>query len=177
MSRLESSLAAGLAERSKAARYGPATYLAAPLAAILCQVYLPRFLPALSYLELPLLVTIYFALMRRRPASGAVAGCLIGLAQDALSPQPLGMNGISKTLAGYFAASLSMRFDVEHPALRFLLSFFFFLFHQFFFWALSRGLLGRQVDFPVPQTVIYAFLNAVVAAALFSFLDRFRREE
>jgi len=177
VNRLDDSLAAGLAERGKAARYGPAVYIAAPLAAILCQVYLPRFFPALSYLELPLLVTLYFALMRRRPASGAVTGCLIGLAQDALSPQPLGMNGISKTLAGYFAASLSMRFDVEHPVLRFVLSFFFFIFHQFFFWALSRGLLGRQVDFPVPQTVIYAFLNSVIAAALFGFLDRFRRED
>lgn len=177
MSRYEPGLDAGLAVRGKSARYAPAAYLLAPLGAILLQVYLPRFLPALSYLELPLLVTIYFALMRRRPASGAAAGCVIGLAQDALSPQPLGMNGISKTLAGYFAASLSQRFDVENSILRFILSFFFYIFHQFFFWSLGRGLLARQTDFPVPQTVIYAFLNAVIAAALFGFLDRFRRED
>jgi len=177
MSRYEPGLDAGLAVRGKSARYAPAAYLLAPLGAILLQVYLPRFLPALSYLELPLLVTIYFALMRRRPASGAAAGCVIGLAQDALSPQPLGMNGISKTLAGYFAASLSQRFDVENSILRFILSFFFYIFHHFFFWSLGRGLLGRQTDFPVPQTVIYAFLNAVIAAALFGFLDRFRRED
>jgi rod shape-determining protein MreD len=177
MTRLEDSFALGLAARGKAARFSPALYIAAPLAAILFQVYVPRFFDALSYLELPLLVAIYFALMRRKPASGAFIGCLIGLAQDALSPHPLGMNGISKTLSCYFAASLSLRFDVENPVLRFILGFFFYLFHEFFFWSLSRGLLGRQVDFPIPQSVISAFLNAVVAAALFSFLDRFRHEE
>jgi rod shape-determining protein MreD len=177
MNRLEDSFALGLAARGKAARFSPALYITAPLAAILFQVYVPRFFDALSYLELPLLVAIYFALMRRKPASGAFIGCLIGLAQDALSPHPLGMNGISKTLSCYFAASLSLRFDVENPVLRFILGFFFYLFHEFFFWSLSRGLLGRQVDFPIPQSVISAFLNAVVAAALFSFLDRFRRED
>lgn len=177
MSRLEDSLSAGLAARGKAARFPAALYVLAPLAAILFQVYVPRFFDALSYLELPLLAAIYFALMRRKPASGAMIGCVIGLAQDALSPHPLGMNGISKTLSCYFAASLSLRFDVENTVLRFLLGFFFYLFHQFFFWALSRALLGQQTDFQIPQTVISAFLNAVVAAALFSFLDRFRRED
>lgn len=177
MSRIEDSLVLSLAGRSKASRFPPLLYAAAPLAAILFQVYVPRFLDALSYLELPLLVAIYFALMRRKPASGAFIGCIIGLAQDALSPHPLGMNGISKTLSCYFAASLSLRFDVENTILRFILGFFFYLFHQFFFWSLSRGLLGQQVQFQIPQTVISAFLNAVVAAALFSFLDRFRRED
>ncbi|MGQ9916335.1 MAG: rod shape-determining protein MreD [Bryobacteraceae bacterium] len=177
MSRLEDSLAAGLAARGKASRFPLLLYLLAPALAILFQIYVPRFLEALSYLELPLLVAVYFALMRRRPASGAFIGCLVGLAQDALSPHPLGMNGISKTLSCYFAASISLRFDVENTVLRFILGFFFYLFHEFFFWSLSRGLLGRQVDFPIPQAVISAFLNAIVAAALFSFLDRFRRED
>lgn len=177
MSRFEDSLAGGLAARGKAARFPALLYVAAPAAAILFQIYVPRFLEALSYLELPLLVAIYFALMRRKPASGALIGCLVGLAQDSLSPHPLGLNGISKTLSCYFAASVSIRFDVENTVLRFILGFFFYLFHAFFFWSLSRGLLGRQVDFPIPQTVISAFLNAVVAAALFSFLDRFRRED
>ncbi len=177
MSRSEDSLAATFPARGKASRFPPLLYLLAPALAILFQVYVPRFLEALSYLELPLLVAIYFALMRRKPASGAAIGCIIGLAQDALSPHPLGMNGISKTLACYFAASISLRFDVENAVLRFILGFLFYLFHEFFFWSLSRGLLGRQLDFAIPQSVISAFLNAVVAAALFGFLDRFRQED
>jgi rod shape-determining protein MreD len=177
MSRFEESLTADLAARGKAARFPALLYLLAPLSAILFQVYVPRFLDALSYLELPLLVAIYFALMRRKPASGALTGCAIGLAQDALSPYPLGMNGISKTLSCYFAASLSLRFDVDNTVLRFILAFFLYLIHQFFFWSLSRGLLGQQLEFQVPQTVISAFLNAVVFAALSGFLDRFRMED
>ena len=47
-----------------------ALLVAVPLAAILFQVYIPRFFTRLSYLELPLLVTIYFGLMSRSPISG-----------------------------------------------------------------------------------------------------------
>ena len=49
------------------------------------------------------------------------------------------MFGIVKTLVGYFAASVSMRFDVDNPLIQFLLGFFFFFFHQFFYWVLARA--------------------------------------
>jgi rod shape-determining protein MreD len=38
-------------------------------------------------------------------------GALVGLAQDSLSKNPLGMFGIVKTLVGYFAASVGVRLD------------------------------------------------------------------
>ena len=79
-----------------------------PLAAILFQVYVPLFFQFLAYLELPLLVTVYFALMRRSPIGGLLVGALVGLAQDSLSKNPLGMFGITKTLVGYFAASVGL---------------------------------------------------------------------
>lgn len=163
--------------KSKISKFKPVAYIVPPLIAILFQVYVPRFASYLSYLELPLLVTVYFALMRRQPVAGAVIGCGIGLAQDALSQHPLCMQGIVKTLVGYFAASISMRFDVENVALRFVLSFFFFVIHQFFLWVLARGLLGQSMDLQVPQTIIFAFLNAVVAIPLFLVLDRLKTEE
>ena len=145
-----------------------------PLAAILFQVYVPRFVTYLSYLELPLLVTVYFALMRRSPVGGVFIGAAIGLAQDSLSSHPLGMFGIVKTLVGYFAASVSQRFDVENPVLRLVLGFFFFFFHQFFYWVLARALLGENVDFELQQTLVMAVLNAVVAVPLFHILDRLK---
>ncbi len=40
-----------------------------PLLAVLSQVYVPRFLSFLAYLELPLLITVHFALSRRGPDS------------------------------------------------------------------------------------------------------------
>src|ERR1700752_615508 len=82
-----------------------------PLIAILFQVYVPLFFQFLSYLDMPLLVTVYFALMRRSAVQGTFIGAFIGLAQDSLSKNPMGLYGIVKTLVGYFAASVGLRFD------------------------------------------------------------------
>jgi rod shape-determining protein MreD len=145
-----------------------------PLAAILFQVYVPRFLTYLSYLELPLLVTVYFSLMQRSPVAGVLFGSGIGLAQDSLSHNPLGMFGIVKTLVGYFAASVSQRFDVENSVVRLILGFFFFFFHQFFYWVLARALLGEALDFDPQQTLVVAMLNAAVAVPLYHILDKLK---
>ena len=82
--------------------------------------------------------------MRRSPVAGVFFGAGIGLAQDSLSDHPLGMFGIVKTLVGYFAASVSQRFDVENPVVRLVLGFFFFFFHQFFYWVLIARAVGRS---------------------------------
>ncbi len=145
-----------------------------PLIAILSQVYVPRFVPFLAYLELPLLITVHFALSRQGPMSAVFYGMAIGLAQDSLSHQPIGMFGIVKTLVGYFAASVSMRFDVENPIVTFIICFFFYFFHQFFYWVLARALLGEAMLFDVQQTLVFGLLNALVALPLFKVLDKLR---
>lgn len=160
--------------RNRKVRIKPLAMVLVPLAAILFQVYLPRFFQYLSYLELPLLVTVYYALMRRQPIPGLAFGALVGLGQDSLSEQPLGMFGIVKTLVGYFAASVSMRFDVDNPLIQFLLGFFFFFFHEFFHWVLARALLAQAIDFNPQQTFLFGLLNAAVALPLFMLLDRIR---
>lgn len=142
--------------------------------AILFQVYVPRFVQFLAYLELPLLVTLYFALLRRSPIRGALMGAAIGLAQDSLSHQPLGVFGIVKTLAGYFAASISLRFDVDHALLRWVLAYFFFAFHQFFYWVLARALLAQPLPFELELTLAFGLLNALAAVVLFHLLDRLK---
>jgi rod shape-determining protein MreD len=148
--------------------------LAVPLAAILFQVYVPLFFQFLGFVEMPLLVVVYFALMRRNPVSGLIVGALVGLAQDSLSKMPLGMYGIVKTLVGYFAASIGMRLDVDHNFIRLLLSFVFFLFHQILFWVMERALLSHQPVFELQKWLVLGLLNAVVGAALFHFLDKLR---
>jgi len=145
-----------------------------PLIAILFQVYIPLYLKFLSYLELPLLITVHFALARRGPIAAVFYGMSIGLVQDSLSHQPIGMFGIVKTLVGYFAASVSMRFDVENPLVTFILSFFFYFFHQFFYWVLARALLGESMLFDTQQTLIFGLLNAAVALPLFRILDKLK---
>jgi rod shape-determining protein MreD len=152
------------------------TFIVVPVVAILFQVYVPLFLPFLSYLELPLIITIYFSLMRRSQIRGLFIGALVGLAQDSLSKNPLGMFGICKTLVGYFAASIGLRIDVDQPFIRLLLSFLLFCFHQFLYWVLARALLAQTYPFNWRETTILAALNSVVSVFLYHFLDRLRED-
>jgi rod shape-determining protein MreD len=144
------------------------------LLAILFRVYVSRFVPYLQYLELPLLVTVYFSLMWRSPIAGLLFGAAIGLAQDSLSHHPLGMFGIVKTLVGYFAASMSLRVDVGNPLLRLVLGFFFYFFHALLYWVLARALLGQALQLELGQVLVLGILNAIVAVFLYQFLDRLR---
>ncbi|HEY2017179.1 MAG TPA: rod shape-determining protein MreD [Bryobacteraceae bacterium] len=148
--------------------------LAVPLAAILFQVYVPLFFQFLGFVELPLLVVVYFALMRRNQVSGLLVGALVGLVQDSLSKVPLGMYGIVKTLVGYFAASIGLTLDVDHNFIRLLLSFVFFVFHQILFWVMERMLLSHQPAFEIQRWLVLGLLNALIGIALFHFLDKLR---
>jgi rod shape-determining protein MreD len=166
----------GSARERGATRFRRWGIFVVPLAAILFEIYVPRFFEALHYLEFPLLVTVYFALMRRSQIAGIFIGASIGLVQDSLSHQPLGMFGLIKTLVGYFAASVGMRFDVEHILIRFILAFFLFIFHSFLYWVLARALLGQLVDFDIQATAIVGLLNAAVGISLYHFLDKLKEQ-
>jgi len=150
------------------------TLLWGPIAilAILLQVYTPPFVGYLAFLEAPLLITVYFALTRREPVQGLLAGCAIGLAQDAFSHNPIGMFGIAKSLVGYLAGGLSQRVNVDNLVIRFLAGFVFFFFHQFLYWALAGALLSQKLAMDPLQTVVVSVLNALVAVPLFAALDK-----
>ena len=60
-----------------------------PLLAIFLQVFLKQSL--MKVLDLPLLVTIFFAVARRRPIPGMITGALIGTLQDAWTGHPIGL--------------------------------------------------------------------------------------
>lgn len=160
--------------KGSAFSFGPVALIVVPLAAILYQVYVSKFFEFLGFLDLPLLVTVYFSIMQRSPVAGLFTGGLIGLVQDSLSHQPLGILGIVKTLVGYFAASASLRFDISNPAVRFILGFFFFVFHHFLYWILVQALLGQDAAFAVGRVLLMALLNAVVAIPFFTLLDKLR---
>ncbi len=160
--------------KDRGSMFNAAVIVGISLLAILFRVYVSRFVPYLQYLELPLLVTVYFSLMWRSPIAGLFFGAAIGLAQDSLSHNPLGMFGIVKTLVGYFAASMSLRVDVGNPLLRLVLGLFFFFFHQLLYWVLANALLGETLAFDAPQALVLAMLNAIVAVFLYQLLDRLK---
>lgn len=167
-----------VSRRNKAvARYRWVALAGISAGAILFQIYVPRFFAYLSYLELPLLVTVYFAIMRRSAVGAILFGAAIGLAQDSLSAQPLGMFGIAKTMVGYLGAVASQRVDVERASMRALLAFAFFASHQLLYWTMVRSLLDQPVAFDWPRELVQAVLNGAIAAPLFHLLDKLKIAE
>jgi rod shape-determining protein MreD len=153
-------------------------YFAVPLGALLIQVYLPLFKPLqfIRYIELPLMATIYFAIMSRSQLHGLVIGMMLGLAQDSVFYQKIGMYGICKTMVGYFAASVGLQVDVENSFVRVMITLVFYLFHQFLYWVLQHGLLDQAVPFNLQRELILALINAVIAMAMYHLLDKLRRD-
>src|SRR5436305_15197661 len=91
--------------------------------AVFFQAFIPHIIPAFSsYFDLPLLVTIFFAMARRNPVSALLTGAAIGLAQDALGSHPIAVYGIAKTFVGYGASSPGVKLDVESVGTRLLVT-------------------------------------------------------
>ncbi len=93
-------------------------YALVPLAALVLQAWLPRVVGQYAWFDLPLVVTVYFALGRRSPIQGTIMGAVMGLFEDALSHHAIGINGIAKTVVGFLAASVGVRIDVENHTIR-----------------------------------------------------------
>lgn len=174
MSYSESRMLLNSQREGKVSRFHAWVLMAVPLAAVLFQMYVPLFFPFLNFLDMPMLVVVYFALVRRSQIGGLVLGAAVGLAQDSLSKNHLGMFGIANTLVGYFAASMGMRIDVDRGAIRLVITFALYLFHHSMYWAIARALLNRNFDFEIQRTLMLGLLNAVVGVPLFIFLDKLR---
>ncbi len=158
--------------------FSPAVTVLVPLAAILLQALLPRPFPRLGILDLPLIVTVFFAVSRRNPVAGTLTGAFIGLLQDALTNTPIGVNGMAKSVVGYIAASIGIQVDVENITTRVFMNFGFFLIHSFLIFLINRRLLGHA-DFHILwlHELLRAAINTVVAIPVFLLLDRAKRQE
>jgi rod shape-determining protein MreD len=149
-----------------------------PAVAILLQVLLPRISPRLAIVDLPLIVTLFFAVSRRNPIAGTATGAVIGLLQDLLSGMPAGVNGMAKSVVGYAAASLGSRIDVENTATRAVLTFCFSLLQSVLLYLIQRHLLeihGFHVLWL--HELIRAIVNLVVAVPVYLLLDRWKRQD
>ncbi|HLY92702.1 MAG TPA: rod shape-determining protein MreD [Candidatus Angelobacter sp.] len=147
--------------------------LGIPVLAIFLQVFLR--IGLLNLLDLPLLVTIFFAVARRRPIPGMLTGALIGTLQDAWTGHPIGLFGIAKTIVGYLGSSLGVKLDVDNPGSRFLMTFAFFLIHKFIYMAIDLLLVGGSEAINWAHTLISALANGLAAVVLFAVLDKFKQ--
>lgn len=147
-----------------------------PLLALFIQAFVPLRFPRFAvYLDLPLLVTIFFAMARRNPISGLFTGAVIGLAQDMLGHNPIGLYGIAKTVVGYGASSLGVKLDVENAGARFLVTLGFYLVHSAVYFTVARGMVNMTQHWSWGNGILAGLANAVLGAGLYFVLDRFKQ--
>lgn len=147
-----------------------------PLLALFLQAFIPLRFPKFAvYVDLPLLVTIFFAMARRSPVAGLFTGAIIGLVQDMLGPHPIGIYGIAKTVVGYGASSLGVRLDVENAGARFLVTLAFYLVHSAVYFTVARGLVSMSLTFSWPHGILAGVVNAVLGVFLYFVLDKFKQ--
>ena len=158
--------------------FPPAVAVLVPIAAILLQALLPKPFPRLAILDLPLIVTIFFAVSRRNPVAGTLTGAAIGLLQDALTNQPIGVNGMAKSVIGYIAASIGIQVDVENLTTRLLINFGFSILNSFLLFLINHRLLGFPgLHVLWVHELIRASINTVVAIPIFLLLDNTKRAD
>jgi len=156
-------------------RVHPLTIWITAFLALVLQTFLPVVLPLARLIDLPLLVVIYFSLMRRSKVFGTLLGTALGLAEDALSHGFLGIFGIAKALVGYFGAWASVQFDLEQFFGRLALTAALVLFHSLMLTGLRRVLVASPPPFQPLDLASLVLLNSALALVLFQILDRFRR--
>lgn len=152
----------------------PATILI-PLIAVFLQAWLPLRFTFLTMFDLPLLVTIGFATARRSPMAGLFTGGAIGLLQDTLTHQPIGIYGIAKTVVGFAASSLGIKIDVENAGARFLLTIAFYVLHEVVYFVIARGLVGLHMKWSWMHEFGSGAANAVLGILVYTLLDRVKQ--
>jgi rod shape-determining protein MreD len=159
-------------------RYPIFLYLVVTVLALVFQVMVPRLVGENHiWFDIPLVVTVYFALGRRSPIQGMIIGGFLGIAQDALTSHAIGINGIAKTLAGYLAASVGIRIDVQNTIVRVLLIFALSLLASATYLFIYRVLLAMELEWNWMSSLFQAIGNSIIALLLFPVLDRFQARD
>ena len=163
-------------EQVEVYRFSIPVTIGVPLLALFAQAFVPLRFPNFAvYLDLPLLVTIFFAMARRNPISGLLTGCVIGLAQDMLGHNTIGLYGIAKTVVGYGASSLGVKLDVENAGARFLVTLGFYVVHSAIYFWVAREMVSMTQHGSWAVGILSGLANATVGTFLYFALDKFKQ--
>jgi rod shape-determining protein MreD len=142
---------------------------------LLLQVSLPLKVPLARLFDFPLVLTVYFALVRRNKIFGTGLGTGLGLAQDTIAHGLIGMFGIAKALSGYLAASASLKFDMEQLGARYILTGLLVGVHGLVIVGLQHLLFEAPPPFVPLDLASAVIVNVGLALICYQILDRFRR--
>lgn len=163
-------------EQVEVYRFSLPVTIGVPLISLVIQAYIPKYFPGFAvYVDLPLLVTIFFSMARRSPIAGLFTGAIIGLFQDTLGHNPIGVYGIAKTVVGYGASSLGVKLDLENAGARLLVTLGFYLVHSAVYFTVARGLLNSTQHWSLPHGILAGIVNGVIGVLLYFTLDRFKQ--
>jgi rod shape-determining protein MreD len=141
--------------------------------AIALQTSLRAIWDPVVFIDLPLIVVVYFAL-QRDVLKALIIGAAAGLATDALSGGGLlGAGGFSKTLTAYVISALSTRVMLDHPLTRIPVLAGAALLDATVFNLLHRMLDQRSLR-PFVETVSFKLIGTtIVGTAILYALDNF----
>lgn len=162
-------------ELSAGRRFNIAVSVLVPALAILLQCYVPLRLHIFAYLDLPLLVTIFFATARRNALTGTLTGAVVGIVQDSISGLPIGVNGIADTIIGYVCSSISVKLEVERLGPRLLTIFAFKFLHDAVGFLIQSRIVGNDLAYKTRWELYSALANAVIGVVLFHLLDKLKK--
>ncbi len=156
-------------------RVHPAVLALIVFASVLLQVTLPPAMPLTHLFQFPLLVVVYFSMVRENQIYGIAFGTAIGLLQDALSHGYLGQMGMAKALVGYLAATAGLRLEFDNLLVRGVLIGTLVCIHNAFLYLLVRGLLGLPAPFEPLQLLASILVNVALGLILFPLFDRLKQ--
>ncbi len=159
----------------EAFRTHPAVLLLIVFASVLLEVTLPPTLPVAHLFQLPLLVTIYFSMIRENKIFGTAFGMSVGLLEDALSHGYLGQMGMAKALIGYLAATAGLKFEFDNLLVRGLLIGSLVIIHNIFSYLLIHQLLGLPTPFDPTHFMATVVVNVALGLILFLLFDRLKK--
>jgi rod shape-determining protein MreD len=156
-------------------RIHPTVFWVTLFASLLLQKLLPLKISFARLFDFPLLVTIYFSLVRQDKIFGIGLGTGLGLLQDAFSHGFIGIFGMTKAVVGYLAASAGVKFDLERLVARLVVAGLLILVHDVCREVLSHGLLEAVPPFHFLDLVVSVMVNVGIGLILFQILDRFKQ--
>lgn len=144
-------------------------------ASLLLEVTLPPTIPFARLFQFPLLVTIYFSMIRKDQIFGTILGTCVGILEDAMSHGFLGQMGMAKALVGYLAATAGLKLEFDNLLVRGLLIGSLVFVHNGFIYFLTHQLLGLPAPFPPLQLLTATIMNVALGLILFPLFDRLKK--
>lgn len=137
--------------------------------AVILQSSLKAVWPPLGYVDLPLIVVVYFALQRDALQALAI-GAVVGLATDAIGAGGLlGAGGFSKTLVAFVISTLATRVNLDNPLVRIpVLAGAAFLDASAY--VLLHRMLGQPSLYPFAELVSFKLIATTIAGTAILYL-------